>query len=131
MKHVLIMEDNALLAQEWADAFELNGHKVTLTYNGDDALAHLETTKFDLVVTDLFVPNKKGGLHIVGKVLTMRRGAPPIIAVTGARRHKDETDELSFFLRQVKSLGVSATLEKPFAAAELLLKADEFWRDRE
>jgi len=121
------MEDNALLAHEWKSVFKLNGHKVTLTHNGDDAVRQLEETKFDLVITDLFVPNAKGGLHVVGKILRMRRGAPPIIAVTGAKRQKDDTDGVNFFLKQVQQLGVSATLEKPFPAAELLLIADEFW----
>lgn len=41
MKHVLIMDDNVLLAYEWADAFELNGHQVTVTHNGEDAVALL------------------------------------------------------------------------------------------
>lgn len=127
MKHVLIMEDNALLAHEWKDVFELNGHKVTLTHNGEDAVAQLDETKFDLVITDLFVPGQKGGLHVVGKILRMRRGAPPIIAITGQKRIRDTEEDTNYFLRQVEQLGISQTLEKPFPAAELLLIADKFW----
>jgi len=127
VKHVLIMEDNALLANDWRGVFELNGHKVTLTHNGDAAIAHLETTEFDLVITDLFVPNAKGGLHVIGKLMTMKARMPPTIAVTGERRYTDDPKEKNYFLRQTKQLGVSATIEKPFAPAELLLMADEFW----
>jgi len=127
MKHILIMEDNALLAHDWGAMFELNGHKVTLTHNGTDAVTHLKKTKFDLVITDIFVPNEKGGLHVVGEILRMRRGAPPIIAVTGIKRFKDDAETTNFFLRQVEQLGVSSTIEKPFAAADLLVKAQEFW----
>ncbi len=127
MKHVLIMEDNALLAHEWKDVFELNGHKVTLTHNGEDAVAQLDETKFDLVITDLFVPGQKGGLHVVGKILRMRRGAPPTIAITGQKRIRDTEEDTNYFLRQVEQLGISQTLEKPFPAAELLLIADKFW----
>jgi len=125
------MEDNTLLAHQWRSVFELNGHEVTLTHNGEDAVKLLKEEKFDLVVTDLFVPRARGGLHVVGQVLRMRRGAPPIIAVTGATRVKDEKDKTNFFLRQVEQLGVSATFEKPFPPAELLLKAEEFWKERE
>ena len=127
MKHILIMEDNALLAHEWKDVFELNGHTVTLTHNGEDAVTQLDETKFDLVITDLFVPGQKGGLHVVGKILRMRRGAPPIIAITGQKRTRDKEEDTNYFLRQVEQLGVSQTLEKPFPAAELLLIADKFW----
>lgn len=127
MKHVLIMEDNVLLAHDWRGVFELNGHKVTLTHNGDDAIAHLETTKFDLVITDLFVPNAKGGLHVIGRLMRVKRPRPPVIAVTGKKRFKDQEKDTNYFLQQTKHLGVSATIEKPFAPAELLLIAEEFW----
>ena len=126
-KHVLIMEDNVELALEWRDAFVLNENEVTLSYSGEDAIAHLDRTKFDLVVTDMFVPEKKGGLNVIGKILRMRFDAPPVIAVTGTRRHKDNKEDMNFFLKQVTSLGVSATLEKPFAPAELILLAHEIW----
>ena len=126
-KHVLIMEDNVELALEWRDAFVLNENEVTLSYSGEDAIAHLDRTKFDLVVTDMFVPGQKGGLNVIGKILRMRFDAPPVIAVTGKRRHKDNKEDMNFFLKQVTSLGVSATLEKPFAPAELILLAHEIW----
>jgi len=127
MKHILIMEDNTLLGLEWVDMFESNGHSVTLTNNGDDAIDLLKNAKFDLVITDLFVPNKKGGIHVAGHLLLMETGAPPVIAVTGARRHIDGPSKPNFFLEQVNKLGVSATLEKPFTASELLLTAHELW----
>jgi len=130
MKHVLIMDDNVLLAEDWRSTFELNGHKVTLTHNGDEAVACLQTTEFDLVITDLFVPNAKGGLHVLGRLLAMRKRTPPVIAVTGTRRYTDVGDEKNFFLQQTESLGVSATIEKPFASAELLLMAEELWDEQ-
>ena len=127
MKHVLIMEDNMSLAFEWRDVFELNGHKVTLSHNGEDAIAHLDDTKFDLVVTDMFVPNQKGGLHILGKLMIMKTKAPPVIAVTGTKRYTESDDEKNFFLRQAEQFGTSETLEKPFAAGELVLIAEKIW----
>ena len=131
MKHVLIMEDETVTALDWQNTFELNGYKVTLTHTGDEAIACLETTQFDLVVTDIFVPRAKGGLHVVGKVLTMGRGAPPVIVVTGSRRHKDDEDGQNYFLSQVKKLGASNTLEKPFPSSELILMAEDIFKRRE
>jgi len=127
MKHVLIMEDNMPLAFEWRDAFELNGHRVTLSHNGGDAIAHLDTTEFDLVVTDMFVPSQKGGLHVLGKLMLMKSKAPPVIAVTGTKRYARSEEEENFFLRQAEYFGTSETLEKPFAPAELVLIADKIW----
>jgi len=113
MKHVLIMDDNMQLAFDWRDAFVLNGNEVTLCFNGDEAIAHLEKTRFDLVITDLFVANAMGGLHVVTKILAMKGKKPPTIAVTGTRLYSKAKDDMNFFLRQVKQLGVSATIEKP------------------
>ena len=127
MKHVLIMDDNMQLAFDWRDAFVLNGNEVTLCFNGDEAIAHLEKTRFDLVITDLFVANAMGGLHVVTKILAMKGKKPPTIAVTGTRLYSKAKDDMNFFLRQVKQLGVSATIEKPFAPGELVCMAQELW----
>ncbi len=126
-KHVLIMEDNIALAQEWRDEFELNDHQVTLCHNGDDAIAHLERRKFDLVITDMFVSRGKGGLHVITKLLLMRENAPPTIAVTGQRSGMSADKESNLFLRQALKLGASSTIQKPFPVGELMLAAHLLW----
>ena len=121
------MEDNIALSFEWRDEFELNGHEVTLTHNGEDAIAHLDQTKFDLVVTDIFVNSGKGGLHVITKLHLMRDKAPPVIAVTGAKSGSSPTNRTNLFLRQAEKLGASAVLEKPFPVGELLFSAHNLW----
>lgn len=127
MKHVLIMEDNIALANDWREEFELNGHEVTLSHTGDDAIAHLEATKFDLVVTDMFVKDGNGGLHVLTKLVLMRKDAPPTIAVTGARSGPSRSKESNLFLDQALKLGVSSVLQKPFPVGELMLAAHLLW----
>lgn len=131
MKNILISEDNITLAFEWRDIFELNGHAVTLCHNAVDAAVLLENTKFDLVITDMFMPGGKGGLHVIGAMILMGEAAPPAIAVTGQRSRSYPTDETNLFLHQAKRLGASAALEKPFAAAELLAVAQRLWDNEE
>jgi len=84
MKRVLIMEDNLSLAFDWKDEFELKKFDVTLCSDADQAISHLNDSDFDIVVTDLFVPKGRGGLHVIAKLLRMGKSAPPSIAVTGA-----------------------------------------------
>jgi len=121
------MEDNIALAFDWRDEFELNGHKVTLCHTGEDAIAHLEKTKFDLVVTDMFVNGAKGGLHVITKLLLMRKEAPPTIAVTGERSGVSRDKESNLFLRQALKLGASSVIQKPFPVGELMLAAHLLW----
>jgi len=62
MKRILIMENDIRLAIEWVSAFELNQYQVALCDNVEDAIEFLETETFDLVITDLFMDEKEGGL---------------------------------------------------------------------
>ena len=123
MKHILIMEDNMQLALEWRDAFELNGDNVVLCFNGEDAISHLKDLRFDVIVLDMFIDGGKGGLHVIASMRGMRDKAPAIIAVTGAISGAYMTDSSNLFLTQAKNLGASATIQKPFLAAELVLAA--------
>lgn len=129
MKRILIMEDNTPLAMEWKTAFELNDAVVTICNNGDEGLVYLEKHKYDLVITDMFVNEGSGGLHILLKLFKMGASAPPAIAVTGAqsfsKSHKQKDHNV--FLEQASRLGASAHILKPFPAGELVRIARELW----
>lgn len=127
MKRILIVEDNTPLAMEWKAAFELNGAVVTICHNGDEGLMYLESHKFDLVITDMFVSEGSGGLHILLRLFKMGHSAPPAIAVTGARGSLSSSQERNVFLEQASRLGASANILKPFPAAELVRLARELW----
>jgi len=126
-KRVLIMEDNVGLALNWKLAFELNACEVVLSHSGDEAIDFLEAEKFDLVITDMFVPNKNGGLHVLMKLFTMGRDAPPAIAVTGEIHSMGDNYTTNVFLDQASRLGAAKHLQKPFPAGELVLMAHSFW----
>jgi len=124
MKHILIMEDDTALALDWKNAFELNGYEVTLSSDGEEAHALLQKNKFDLVITDLFVKEGIGGLHVLLKLYQIGKDAPPAIAVTGATgpRSGRGPDE-NIFLDQARKLGSVAEIQKPFPAGELVVLA--------
>jgi len=127
MKRVLIMEDNTALALEWKSAFELNNAAVTVCSNGEEGLAFLEKYTFDLVITDMFVNEGSGGLHILLKLFKMGQSAPPAIAVTGARGTLAALKERNMFLEQARRLGATGHILKPFPAAELVIMAQDLW----
>jgi len=127
MKRVLIMEDNISLAMEWSAAFELNHCDVTLCNNVDDAIGFLESEPFDLLITDLFVENQEGGLHLLRKLdLTANKGLPTI-AVTGAKIPQSRGKDKNVFLESARILGASKYMQKPFLAAELVVMAQDLW----
>lgn len=131
MKRVLIMEDNLSLCLDWKAAFELNHCHVEITHSGEDAVGFLEQQTFDLIVLDVFVPGAKGGLYVLGKLLLMEQ-QPPCITVTGAHAHHGPFSQKfgeNTYLRQAERLGASATLRKPFVAAELVAAASTLWSE--
>jgi len=120
MKRVLIMEDNLSLAFDWKDEFELKKFDVTLCSDADQAISHLNDSDFDIVVTDLFVPKGRGGLHVIAKLLRMGKSAPPSIAVTGASDLTHRSDDTNYFLSQAQKLGASVSVKKPVSPETLV-----------
>ena len=127
MKHVLIMEDNLALGLEWVSAFELNQCKVTLCDNIRDALEFIEAETYDILITDLFVNEEQGGLHLLRQLAERKRSVPPIIAVTGAVVPNSKDSDRNLFLETARLLGATTYIQKPFPAGELVLMAHDLW----
>lgn len=58
--HILIMDDEAALRQTLARILQQAGFEVTTAENGEQGLAFIQTTKFDLIFMDLRMPGKAG-----------------------------------------------------------------------
>lgn len=113
------------LALDWKVAFETNGYRTTLCFDGTTACEHLENTMFDLVITDMFVNEGRGGLHVIGTLISLKHKAPPVVAVTGKKRFsRYAADSSNYFLDQAHRLGATASIEKPFTALELVQVAE-------
>ena len=89
------------------------GHQVSTATNGDEALAAIEHSRPDLLITDILMP-EKDGIELIME-LARRDMRIPIIAVSGGRR----SISLEFNLESAKLMGVRATLPKPFSRDQL------------
>ena len=114
MARILIVDD-----EESARMFEETiltdaGHDVCSSPGGEQALRQYLENDFDLVITDLQMPDLHGFELI--SILRDLIPSPPVIAVSGA----GETQ-----LLEARRLGAVATLAKPIDAARLLRAVDE------
>ena len=91
---------------------EGDGHTVVAASNGGFAFRLLENDRFDLVVTDIVMP-ELDGLEVV-RALRKMESRPPVIAMSGGGRAAP-----SDYLAIATLLGADETLAKPFVAAEL------------
>ena len=117
MARILILDDNLEMLEMQAEHLRDEGHDVTLSAKGPAAIAGIKTGGFDLLVTDIIMPDMDG----IEVIMNLRKLQPPIkiIAISGGGRINARDH-----LKLATLLGVHGTLEKPFSGAELCLAVD-------
>src|SRR5207237_517629 len=94
MSRILIVEDEAHLAQGLRFNFEAEGHSVQTTERGEDALTRLVKNRenFDALVLDVMLPDKDG--FSVARELREAKNYIPLLMLT-ARGRPDEIGRAS------------------------------------
>jgi DNA-binding response OmpR family regulator len=113
MSSILLVDDDPQVRELVCQMLCLEGHEVAQASNGVEALDVAATTKFDLMITDLIMPDKEGLETIVD--MRKRFEDLPIVAMSGGGRVGPAD-----YLETAKFVGANATLTKPFARAELI-----------
>ena len=107
---LLIIDDNKEILSALSDFLRKKKYDVVSASDGLDGLKFLETEKqiFDLVITDLVMPNISG----VGLISIIKNKFPdiPVIAITGWGEHPEAL---------AIEAKVDRVLEKPFDLSEL------------
>ncbi len=118
MAHILLVDDEPLVRDALASALENKGHSVVKAANGLEGLKRFSERSFDLVVTDVIMPDMEG----IGMIMEIRRKAPDtkIIAISGGGR----TGNIEF-LKMARELGAMAIMKKPIRLAEFYSLMDE------
>jgi len=115
MKRILLVDDDPrLLASllRHLRAFR-DEWDVSTAANGQEAVDLVSEQDFDLVVTDMLMPEKEG----VQTILELRRLRPELklVAMSGGGRFVGKD-----VLNTARALGAHATLEKPFDVSVLI-----------
>ncbi len=118
MGAILVVDDDAQVLEVVSEMLKLEGHAVTAVSNGLQATAEFHSSHFDLVITDLIMPEREG----LETISEMRRttSTVPIIAISGGGRIGPAD-----YLASAAQLGANATLAKPFKRKELVSTVSE------
>ena len=111
--HILVVEDNAMLAQNLADGLERQGHSADFAADGVLGLRLALEHHYDLVVLDLGLPGMDG-LEVCRR---LRAQAPRQVPVLMLTARDTLGDKLTGF-----DSGADDYLVKPFAMEELLAR---------
>lgn len=119
MARILIVEDKADFRTMMRDILETAGHEIDEAENGKAAMRRMDEADFDLLVTDVVMP-ESDGIDLI-RTLADRGSRLPILAVSGGGRHLPAAVSLAL----TEAAGAHRTLFKPFRAAELIAAVDE------
>ena len=110
MAKILVIDDDEDLLHMLGETLTTAGHHVVTVTDGYKGTKLFSCVKFDVVVTDIVMPNQEGFETIV----KIRRHFPDmgIIAMCGSL-HADD------FLQSAERLGADRVLPKPFSARAL------------
>lgn len=118
---LLLAEDERSLSKALTAILEKNNYSVDAVYDGEAALAYLETGNYDALVLDLMMP-KLDGLSVLRQIRA-RGSQLPVLLLTAKSDVEDKVLGLDS--------GANDYLAKPFASAELLARIRAMTRSRE
>lgn len=116
-KKILVIEDEAELANAIKTRLSLSGYEVTTANDGAQGLDKIKSERPDLVILDLMLP-KMDGHKICGLVKRDTRYSKIGIIILTAKAQEED-------MRQAKELGADAYITKPFESRILLAKIKE------
>lgn len=114
-KNILVVDDEQEVLDVMAEMLSSLGYLCSGVKQGSEALKLAKEIKFDLVITDLIMP-QMGGL-VFAKRLRRREKDIPIIVTAGVNLNKSKID--------LEKYGVNDFIRKPFFIEEIEKKLDE------
>jgi CheY-like chemotaxis protein len=116
-KRILVVDDDPLICSAIRAWLENSGFAVFVADGGETGLSALDSSTFDLMVVDIFMPHMRGFESV--RVFHQRAPTVPLIAISGyvfAEQRIPAPD----FLRMALELGATRCLRKPFTPKTLL-----------
>ena len=108
-RHILVVDDEPLVCDAVKMMLDFDGHIVETVGSGKDALAMLEKSKFDLVITDFAMPVMKGD-ELAAAIKALDPKQPVVMITAYAEMLQASGNPLT---------GVDLVISKPFLLENL------------
>ncbi len=118
MSQILVIDDDVHIRELISIMLEGEGHKVILAEDGILGLKMVEKNKFDLIITDIIMPNQEG-LETIVQIKTISPDIK-ILAISGGGRIGSAS-----YLTLAENFGVDKTLSKPFYHKDFIKCVEE------
>jgi len=122
ISRVLVIDDDPSVRDMIREVLEGEGHEISVAEDGVAGSLLFQRMPFDLVITDIVMPNQDG-LETI-RVLHRERPDLPILAISGGGRYawNDVLETAALF-------GASQTLSKPFSVQALVTAVRDLLRN--
>ena len=117
MARILVIDDEPAIRGLLRQVLERAGHSVEEASNGREGIEQAEADEFDMVITDIVMPEREG----IETIMRIKQCRPDtkIIVISGGG-HRLAMD----FLPVAKELGADLTFPKPFKPTEIVEAVD-------
>jgi CheY-like chemotaxis protein len=122
MKRILVVDDDPLICAAIRAWLEQSGFAVIVADGGEAGLRALDSSTFDLMIVDIFMPHMRGFESV--RVFHQRAPEVPLIAISGYVFVEQRTPAPDF-LKMALELGATRCLRKPFTPKTLLTVIDQ------
>ena len=110
---ILVVDDDDAIREMLAIVLQRRGFEVIKARDGNEALKLYKQQQFDLVVTDLIMPDREG-IEVILEMRTMKRPVRILAISGGGKVHQ------SMHLNLARSVGADRVLSKPFTPHDFL-----------
>lgn len=107
MKKILLIDDEESIRSTLMDCLDSAGYAVEEAENGRMALRLIESTAYDLIIADVFMP-EVDGIELI-QILNEKDDHPPIVAISGGGGILPP----NWSIKIAEIYGVDAALMKP------------------
>lgn len=118
---ILIAEDDVLTRESLAYFLRAKSYEVVSTDDGGTALQLLKIKNFDLIITDLNMPNV-GGMQLIHIIRNELHLETPVIVLTSSGVEQTELDAFA--------IGASEFISKPFSPSVLNTRIQRLVKDK-
>jgi CheY-like chemotaxis protein len=123
MRRVLVVDDDPMVCAAIEVCLQQHGFEVIVAEGGDAGISALESSTFDVMLVDVFMPHMRGFESI--RIFHQRAPATPLVAMSGYAFANNAPSPSPDFLKMALDLGAARCLAKPFKSDTLLAAINE------
>lgn len=124
MKKILVVDDDELVRPTVSAMLRALNFEVVEAPNGKEALQFVSKANFDLILTDLFMP-EFDGFELILKIREVASDTPIVLMTGGGTYYPSQSEGLNDLTTSAEFFGASFVINKPFRKAELAKIIDQ------